>query len=432
MSEFAVSSQLIVLVLLFAAAAFFCLAETAVLAANRQRLRVAAERGARRARIALTLIDRLDQVLAVITLFNTLINSAAAVMAGSLALSVFGNSKWALEVATVAVTFCLLVFSEITPKVVGAAYADRLLPRISRLLDFSLRVSKPVLAFVNLFVAALLRLMRLSARADPESSRLTPDELRGLVKEYAHYMPAQHRDILLNLFDLERVRVDDVMTPRGEIDALDIEAPIEEIRRKLSTSFHTRLPVFEYEPGNIIGIAHQRRLMAAALEGDFDRAALRNELTKPYFVPSGTGIYTQLGFFRSNRRRTGLVVDEYGELLGLITVEDIIEEIVGKFTTGMPGDVLNLHWEENAEAGQNVAIVDGATPLREVNRALQLRLPVAGPKTLSGLIVEHLQDIPVVGVAVRIAGVPMEIMQTEDRRVKTLKLIKLAHQPNSV
>jgi Mg2+/Co2+ transporter CorB len=419
MDGVSLSSQLALLAILFIAAAFFCLAETAVLVANRQRLHVAAERGSHRAKLALSLIDRLDRVLAVITLFNTLINSAAAVMAGSVAIKMMGDSKWALEGATVAVTFCLLVFSEITPKVVGAAYADWLMPRISLLLDFSLRVSAPVLAFVNLFVDGLLRLARLRGQADPTSTRLTPDELRALVKESAVFIPEQHRAILLNLFDLEHVTVDDVMAPRGEIEAIDVEAPIEEIRAQLGTSFHTRVPVFQGDPGNIIGILHQRRLLSSALAGEFDRETLRQELAAPYFVPTGTGIYAQLQFFRDNRQRMGLVVDEYGELLGLVTLEDIVEEIVGKFTTGMPGSTAESSWDE-----QGTAIVDGAHSLREINRALDLALPLDGPKTLNGLITEHLQDIPEVGVGLRIGEVAMEILQTENRRVKTVKLYR--------
>jgi len=278
-----------------------------------------------------------------------------------------------------------------------------------------------VVWFVNLFAQGLLWLMRLRPSADSESPRLTQEELRTVVLESSHLIPSQHRAILLNLFDLEHITVDDVMTPRGEIEAIDIEAPLEEIRSQLATSLHTRIPVFAGEPGNVIGILHQRRLISAALGGEFDHDSLRRELAEPYFIPSGTGIYAQLQFFRDNRQRTGLVVDEYGELLGLVTLEAIVEEIVGKFTTGMPGSTAAAAWNE-----QGAAMVDGGHSLREVNRALGLALPVDGPKTLNGLITEHLQDIPEVGVGLRIAGVAMEIVQTEDRRIKTVKLYRPA------
>ena len=338
---------------------------------------------------------------------------------GHIALAVFGKEKWALEAGTLFVTFCLLVFSEITPKIVGATYPDWLTPRISYVITPLLRVAYPAIWFVNLFVVALLKLFRLQPQAGHEAPRLSTGELRSLVLESGQFVPSQHRAILLNLFDLEHVTVDDVMTPRGDIEAVDVRAPIEEIRSQLATSFHTRVPVFEDEPGNVVGILHQRRLLASALGGEFDHQVLRRELAEPYFIPSGTGIYAQLQFFRDNRQRIGLVVDEYGEILGLVTLEDIVEEIVGKFTTSMPGSAPDSSWSTDG-----TAMVDGSHSLREVNRVLGLSLPVVGPKTLNGLIVEHLQDIPEVGVGLRIAGVAMEIVQTEDRRVKTVKLYR--------
>ncbi|MDD5248808.1 MAG: HlyC/CorC family transporter [Rhodocyclaceae bacterium] len=421
MDEIPLSAQFAVLAVLFVLSGFFAMAETAMMASNRHRLRHAAQEGHRGAQLAVALLAKVDRVISVILLCNTLINAAAALITGHIALTMFGGEKWALEAGTIFVTFCLLVFSEITPKVVGATYPDWLTPRISYFLAPLLRIAYPVIWFVNLFVVALLKLLHLQAQAGHEAPRLTAGELRSLVLESGQFVPSQHRAILLNLFDLEHITVDDVMAPRGEIEAVDIEAPIEEIRAQLGTSFHTRVPVFEGEPGNIVGILHQRRLLSSALAGELDHDALRRELAEPYFIPTGTGIYAQLQFFRDNRQRMGLVVDEYGELLGLVTLEDIVEEIVGKFTTGMPGSSAESSWD-----AQGAAIVDGSHSLREVNRALGLALPLDGPKTLNGLITEHLQDIPEVGVGLRIAGVAMEIVQTEDRRVKTVKLYRPA------
>lgn len=419
MDELSLSAQFGLLAVLFVLSGFFAMAETAMMATNRHRLRHAAQEGQRGAQLAVALLSKIDRVISVILLCNTLINAAAALITGHIALELFGQEKWALEAGTLFVTFCLLVFSEITPKVVGATYPDWLTPRISYVVAPLLRVAYPAVWFVNLFVSGLLTLLRLQPAAGHEAPRLTAGELRSLVLESGQFIPSQHRSILLNLFDLEHITVDDVMTPRGEIEAIDIEAPIEDIRAQLATSFHTRVPVFRGDPGNIVGVLHQRRLLASALAGEFDRDALRQELAKPYFIPAGTGIYAQLQFFRDNRQRTGLVVDEYGELLGLVTLEDIVEEIVGKFTTGMPGSTAESSWDE-----QGAAIVDGGHSLREVNRVLGLSLPLDGPKTLNGLITEHLQDIPEVGVGLRIAGVAMEILQTENRRVKTVKLYR--------
>lgn len=411
----ALASTLAVLLVL---SGFFSLAETAMMAVNRHRLRAAAAHG-RGAQLALSLLARTDRLLGVILLFNNLINAAAATLVSVIAIELFGEEKWALGAGTLAVTFLILVFSEITPKVVGAAYADALAPRVSYVLTPLLRLFHPAVWFVNLFVQALLWLVRLKPRPGDATVPMSPEELRAVVLESSGIIPSQHRSILVNLFDLEHVTVDDVMTPRGDIEAIDIEAPAEDVRSQLATSFHTRVPVFAGEPGNIIGILHQRRLLASALSGDFDRDAIRRELAEPYFVPTGTGIYAQLQFFRDNRQRLGLVVDEYGELRGLVTLEDIVEEIVGKFTTSVPGSTADISWDE-----EGTAMVDSGHSLRDINRALGIALPVDGPKTLNGLIVEYLQDIPELGVGLRIAGVAMEIVQTEDRRIKTVKLYR--------
>ena len=240
-----------------------------------------------------------------------------------------------------------------------------------------------------------------------------------MVLESSHAIPHQHRDILLNMFELEQVTVEDIMVPRGDMECIDIEAPIEDIQAQLATSYHTRLPVVAGDPGNIIGILHQRRLLGSALTGSLDSDTLRAQLVEPYFIPAATPVYAQLQFFRENRQRQGLVVDEYGELLGLVTLEDIIEELVGKFTTSMPGASADSVWDADG-----ATLVDGSHSLRELNRRLGLDLPLDGPKTLSGLIVEYLQDIPETDVCLRIGGVAMEIVQTQDRRIKIVKLFR--------
>jgi Mg2+/Co2+ transporter CorB len=393
------------------------MAETTMMAANRHRLRHLAKEGHGGAILAVALLAKIDRLISVILLGNTLINAAAAMLTGHIALALFGKEKWALEAGTLFVTFCLLVFSEITPKVVGATYPDWLAPRLSYILTPMQRIAYPVVWFVNLFVVGLLKLTHLRPKPGHEEARLSPEELRSLVLEAGHFIPAPHRGILLNLFDLEHVTVEDIMTPRGEVEALDLQDDMDTIRARLSSSFHSRLPVYESEPGNIVGMLQVRRVIAGAIEGELQIDWLRGQLTEPYFVPASTPIYAQLQFFRDNRQRTGLVVDEYGELLGLVTLEDIIEEIVGKFTTSMPGGSGSIAWNEDGSA-----LVDGSQNLREINRTLGLDLPIDGPKTLNGLIVEHLQDIPEVGVCLSIAQVKMEIVQTQDRRVRVVRL----------
>jgi Mg2+/Co2+ transporter CorB len=209
------------------------------------------------------------------------------------------------------------------------------------------------------------------------------------------------------------------MIPRSAIEAIDLAAPIDKIRHQLATSYHTRLPVFENDLNSIVGILHQRRLLATLLAGSMDKEGLREQLSEPYFIPAATPVYTQLQFFQENRERIGLVVDEYGEIQGLVTLEDIIEELIGKFTTTLPGSSSEIAWGRDGST-----LVDGGRSLRELNRKLDLALPLAGAKTLNGLILEHFQDIPETGVSLKIAGVPMEIIQTQDRMVKTVRLFK--------
>ncbi|MFZ5508474.1 MAG: HlyC/CorC family transporter, partial [Pseudomonadota bacterium] len=357
-------------------------------------------------------------------IFNNLVNAAAATLVSVITLELFGEKKWALGLGTLVVTFLILVFSEITPKVIGASLADRLAPLVSFVLTPLLRVFYFAVWFVNLFVSALLWMIRLKPQGS-QPQQLSAEELRSLVLEAGHFIPKQHRSILLNLFELERITVEDIMTPRGAMEAIDIGAPVEDIKAQLATSYHTRLPVYEQDPNNVVGILHQRRLIAALMDNEFDRDRIRELLAKPYFVPAATPIYAQLQFFQDNQQRMGLIVDEYGELLGLVTLEDIIEEIIGKFTTSIPTGGDELEWGEDGSV-----LVEGGRPLRELNRRLALNLPLDGPKTLNGLILEHFRDIPEAGVSVKIADVPMEIVQTQDRMVRMVKLYRPSATPS--
>lgn len=424
MGEVPLTLQFAALALLLVLSGFFAMAETTMMAANRHRLRHLAKQGHHGAKLAIVLLAKIDRLISVILLGNTLINAAAAMLTGHIALALFGQEKWALEAGTLFVTFCLLIFSEITPKVVGATYPDWLAPRLSYILTPLQRIAYPVVWFVNLFVVGLLKLLHLQPKPGHEAQRLSPEELRGLVLEAGHFIPRQHQTMLLNLFDLEHISVEDIMTPRGEIEALDIEAPLEKIREQLGTSFHRRLPVYQGDPGNIIGILLQRRLLASLLAEELTIAILREHLAEPYFIPAATTVYAQLQFFQENRQRIGLVVDEYGEIEGLVTVEDIIEEIIGKFTTSMPAGGSGLSWQ--MESGKESILVDGGRSLRELNRVLQLNFPLEGPKTLNGLILEHLQDIPESGLSVKIGGVAMEIVQAQDRRIRMVRIFRPA------
>jgi len=393
--------------------------ETAMMAANRYRLRHAAQNGHRGAKLALALLGQTDKLLGLILLGNTLFNAAAATLTGYIALALFGESKYALEIGTLCITFALLVVAEISPKVICATHADRLAPVLSYVLTPLLRLAFPIIWFVNLFVIALLKAIRLAPGGLHEESKLSPEELRSLVLESAHLMPKKHHTILSSLFELNNITVEDVMTPRGTIEILDLDQPWEDVRTQLATSHHSRLPVCRESLDQLIGVLPVRRLLANLGDPDFDEAALLKQLQSPYYIAPGTPVFSQLAFFQENRQRIGFVVDEYGEVLGLLTLEDIIEEFVGDFTTSLPGLGHELGWSAAGDA-----IVEGSRALRDLNRTLGLDFPIDGPKTLNGLILEHFQDIPESGTSIKLAGVAVEILQTQDRSVVTVRIFR--------
>ncbi len=419
MDDHSIAAQVFALAVLLVISGFFSVAETSMMALNRYRLKTLVRLGHRGAILASQLLAQPDKLLGVILLGNNLVNAAAATLVTIIAIQLFGEDKFILMTATLAITFLILVFSEITPKVVGAAYAERIAPVASYVLKPLLRFLYPVVWFVNLFVAPLLYAFGVKSKGSDQPQRLSMEELRSLVLESGQFMPKKHQSILVNLFGLEAITVEDVMTPRAQIEAFDLDAPTESIVAQLSTAYHTRLPAYRSELGNIAGVLHLRKMLHLMQAGEFDRAELAALLGEPYFVPASTPVFAQLQYFQENHQRIALVVDEYGELQGLVTLEDIIEEIIGEFTTTAPVQSESYSWDKGGST-----LVEGSSTLRELNRKLGLALPLHGPKTLNGLILEHLQDIPEAGVSVKIAEVPMEIVQTQDRVIKTVRLFR--------
>ena len=416
MDDIPLSTLAIALVLLLLASGFFSIAETAMMAANRHRLKHRAQRGGQGARKAIALLGEIDKLLGVILLGNTLVAAAAATLTAVITKRLFGEGELALAMGTIAITFALLVFSEIAPKVVGAAHADRIAPVVSFFLAPLLKVATPIVWFVNLFVQGLLRLLRIPIGA-ATGITLTQEELRSLVLE-GQYFRGKHRSMLANLLDVEAVTVDDVMTPRNQIHALDLNAKPGHLAEQLATSYHTRLPAYEDELDNIVGVIHLKQVVGLQHAGTIDAAALRSILRPAYFIPAGTPLLAQLQQFQTDRERQGLVVDEYGELEGLVTIEDIVEEITGDFTTQAPAG-----GESWAREPDGSVVVDGMAVLRTLNRKLGTHFPLDGPKTLNGLIVEQLGEIPDAGMNVVIAGQRLEVLQTQDRAVKVVRLL---------
>jgi Mg2+/Co2+ transporter CorB len=406
-----------ILAFLLVLSAFFSMTETSMMALNRYRLRHLVSKGNRAARLTEKLLNKTDRLLGVMLLGNAFVNAAAATLASVITVRLVGDGEFALTVATLSVTLAILVFSEVTPKVVGAAYAEPIALTASYVVAPLLRLVYPIVWFVNLFVQSLLWITRLKPENNGEAQPLSMEELRTLVLEGAHYIPAKHQTILLNLFGLEDITVDDVMTPRHQIEAIDINDPIDEIRTRLATSHHTMQPVYSNQLDEIVGVLHVRKVLHQAHSAELSVETLKEIMRPPYFVPAGTPLLTQLQNFQESQRRVGLVVDEYGELQGLVTVDDILEEIVGEFSGRALTHARHIHLESDG-----VVLVEGGCSLRELNRKLKLSFRIDGPKTINGRILEHLEDIPEPGTSVKIDGYPIEIVQTQDRMVKMVRI----------
>jgi Mg2+/Co2+ transporter CorB len=394
------------------------MSETSMMALNRYRLKHLANRGHRGAILTSKLLEKTDKLLGVILLCNNLLNAAAATLVTVITVRLLGASEFALAVGTLSVTVALLVFSEITPKVLGAAYPERIAIPSSYILAPLLKLFYPVIWFLNLFVQALLWLLRLKPPS-ASASHLNMEELHTLVLEAGHYIPPKHQSIFLNLFELENISVDDIMIPRSQIEAIDLDAPEEMIREQLATSHHTRLPVYRGRLDNIIGVIHIRHVMHQVRNKEINTNLLQEIVREPYFIPAGASLFSQLQHFQENRRHIGLVVDEYGELLGLVSLEDILEEIVGEFAA-RPTSHGGIYPQDDGSW-----LVDGGCSLRDLNRKLKLNLPLDGPKTLNGLILEHFEDIPEAGTSFKINGHTLEIIQTQDRIVKVVRIFPL-------
>jgi len=388
-----------------------------MMAINRYRLNSLVRKGNRSAKLANSLLGKVDKLLGSILLGNTLLNVAAAAVTNIIVLRLFGQNDWAILVGTLSITFTILVFSEIMPKIIAASYPERIALPASYILTPLITLFHPVVSIASALVKGVLWLLHIRIQTDQSKQKLTLEELRGLVLEAGHFLPRKHQKMLLNLVDLERITVNDVMVPRNQIEALNLDATPAELRHQIITCHHTLLPVYSGTPNNIIGILHIKRAPALLQEVSLDLTQFREVLNVPYFIPSETPLLKQLQQFQERRARLGLVVDEYGELLGIVTLENILEEIVGDFTTQSPAQSGKFLQHEDGSF-----LLEGSSSLRDLNRKLNLHLPLNGAKTLNGLILEHLEDIPETGTSLKIAGYPIEIIQTQDRIVKVARI----------
>lgn len=411
--------QFLALALLILCSAFFAMVETALMSANRYRLRYLAKRGSRRAVATLQLLEHTDKLLSLVLIANTLINAMVTVLTTLIAVTLFGFGDGVIALATTAATFLIIVFAAVSPKMIGATYPERIALPTSLVLKPLMSAAKPAIWFVNLFVALLLKPFGIRQGADAHDGRLSPDELRSIVQEGGNFIPQKHKSILLNLFDLESTSVEDIMTPRAQIEALDLAASVEEIKRELTACHHNKLVVYQGEINQIVGILHVRKALALLNQQEaLGVEHFRALLTAPYYVPPDTAVFTQLQNFQERRERLAIIVDEYGEVQGLVTLDDIIEEMIGEFTTTTPGARADgLAWDAHGEC-----LLEGATALRDINKRLGLDFALDGPKTLNGLLLELLQDIPDAPISVKVGHCIVEVVQVQNQAIKLVKL----------
>ncbi|MET0506965.1 MAG: CNNM domain-containing protein [Burkholderiaceae bacterium] len=420
MDDIPIWAQATALVLMLLASAFFSIAETSMMALNKLRLAHLTKEGRAGAALTSRLLESVERLLSTILLGNNLANTALTAVVTALAIRYFGNHDSVLAIATAVIATLIIIFCEITPKVIGATYPERIALVTSYPLAVTMKIGAPVVWMLNQITSRLLRLVGIDTSRSTDT-RLSADELRSIVIDTSRYMPAKHRAILMNLFDLEAITVDDIMTPRAQVEALDIAGSRESIIGQLTTCYHNKLPVFEGELNRVVGILHVRRTLAALDRQELDRDEIRALLTEPYFIPSGTALFTQLQFFQDTRRRVGLVVDEYGEVLGLVTLEDIIEEIIGEFTTQAPtmAESAGHDWIGDE------ATADGRMQLRELNRRLGIGFALDGPKTLSGWMIETLREMPDGPVSVRHGDAVIEALSMDSRTIRSFRLQRL-------
>ncbi|HUO95113.1 MAG TPA: HlyC/CorC family transporter [Steroidobacteraceae bacterium] len=416
MSDMSLGAPIAGLVLCILLSAFFSGTETALMSINRHRLRHLAGRGHAGARLTERLLARPDRLIGVILLGNTLATLAAGSIVTLMTLRL-ADAHW-LAAANGALTIVLLLFSELGPKTYGALHAERLALPAAFVYRPLLWATYPIVWLINSITNAILRLAGVSAERVAAHS-LSADELRTVVAEAGALIPLKHQQMLVSILDLERIRVDDIMVPRSEVAGIDLNDDWERILGVLRDVQHTRIPVYEGDIDHIIGVLHMKRVTRALARGALDREQLI-ELARqrePYYVPEGTTLNQQLVAFQQAHRRHAYVVDEYGDVQGLVTIEDILEEIVGEFTS------LPYALRRDVKADDDGSyVVAGSTTVRALNRSLGWHLPTGGPKTLNGLILEYLETIPEPGTSLKLAGHPLEVLQIADNAVKTVRI----------
>ncbi|MEN9897494.1 MAG: hypothetical protein RLZZ66_1143 [Pseudomonadota bacterium] len=363
------------------------------------------------------LLQRPDRVLGLILLCNNFVNNFASSIATVIAIKLYADQESSVAIAAAILTLVMLIFSEVTPKTLATIKPELLALPSAWVYTILLKIFYPIVWLINSLAHLLLRTIGMDA-SKVNNTELNKDELKSIISEAESVMPIRYQKMLLGILDLESATVEDIMTPRNEIVGIDLEAPIDEIIYHIKHSAHTRLPVYKQNIDRVIGFLHLRKVLIELSQENFDKQTIISLLSKPTFVPESTPVHTQMLRFKSEKIRMGLVVDEYGDVQGLVTLDDLLQEIVGELITE------EANYIKRQSDGSY--LVDASLTVRELNRLTQFSLPTEGPKTVNGLILDFMEMIPDVGTSIRLHGYALEIIKRDKNSVKIVKF--LAHQ----
>ena len=416
--DFNINFQLTLLAVLLILSAFFAISETSLMSVNRYRLKHMSKEGNVGAKLALKLLNETDKLLSVILLCNNFANAAAAALVTLIVVEFFGTQESIIFVGTLVTTFMIVIFSEISPKVIGAAHPEKLAPFCSYILYPLLRIFYPIVLFLNFFVLGFLKLVNIKTNFN-QNDLINMDELKSIISESGTFIPQKNKSIFLNLIDLNKVTIDEVMMPHTSVEAVHLKQSIDEILEKVINSNYRQMVVKDSD--EILGVIDSKKILNLFIKEEKDEIThkkLMELIEPPYFIPSGTTIYKQIQYFQDNQEKKGFIVNEHGDFLGLVSLEDLLEEIIGEFNTDIPSKLSKIITEDDGW------IIDGGISIRDLNKKLNLKLPTDGPITISGLIIEFLENIPDTNTSFKMHKTRFEIINIYEQTIKKVKIYK--------
>jgi len=416
--DFNLNFQLTLLAVLLVLSAFFAISETSLMSVNRYRLKHLSKQGNVGAKLAIKLLNETDKLLSVILLCNNFANAAAAALVTLIVVEFFGTQESIIFIGTIITTFMIVIFSEISPKVIGAAHPEKLAPYCSFILYPLLKVFYPIVLFLNFFVLGFLKLVNIKTNFN-QKDLINMDELKSIISESGTFIPQKNKSIFLNLIDLNKVTIDEVMMPHTNVESVYLKQSMDEILEKVINSNYRQMVVKDND--EIIGVIDSKKLLKLLVKeqnNEITHESLKELIEPPYFIPSGTTIYKQIQYFQDNQEKKGFIVNEYGDFIGLVSLEDLLEEIIGEFNKDIPSKLSKIISEDDGW------IVDGAISIRDLNKKLNLKLPTSGPITLSGLIIEFLESIPETNTSFKMHETKFEIINIYEQTIKKIKIYK--------